>query len=382
MPVTAFRYRLFHLCLLVVFASTVVPDDAAAHTMRPAVATLELDQTGALSVQIKVNAEALLVGLGPEHSDTDDSPNAAAYNELRTLSSAQLGKAFDSFAADFLEGLRIESDVGNVRLEFNEIHVPEPGDLDLSRDSVIELSGHLLPGALHIVWRWPERYGSIVVRLGTPGTEEPITTWLQAGQASAPLQVAGIVETRSLSIVITDYIALGFKHILPFGLDHILFVLGLFLLSPKLRSLLWQISAFTLAHTITLGLSTYGLISFPSNVVEPLIALSIAYVGIENCLSSELKPRRVVLVFAFGLLHGMGFAGVLGDIGMPAGEFLTALISFNIGVEFGQLAIICLALLVMGLFRQYSWYRRVIVIPGSLMIAVTGLYWTWERGLG
>ena len=111
-----------------------------------------------------------------------------------------------------------------------------------------------------------------------------------------------------------------FKHILPFGLDHILFVLGLFLLSTQIRSLLWQVSAFTLAHTITLGLSIYGVISLPSSIVEPLIALSIAYVGIENCLSSELKPWRVTLVFAFGLLHGMGFAGVLADIGMPEGE--------------------------------------------------------------
>ena len=258
----------------------------------------------------------------------------------------------------------------------------EPGDLDLSRDSVIELTGRLPTATLHIVWRWPERYGSIVVRLGIPGTEAPLTTWLQAGQASAPLPVAGIVGPRSSAIVITDYIVLGFKHILPFGLDHILFVLGLFLLSTQIRSLLWQVSAFTLAHTITLGLSIYGVISLPSSIVEPLIALSIAYVGIENCLASELKPWRVTLVFAFGLLHGMGFAGVLADIGMPEGEFLTALISFNIGVESGQLAIICVALLVVGLFRQHSWYRSAIVIPSSLVIAFTGLYWTWERILG
>ena len=116
--------------------------------------------------------------------------------------------------------------------------------------------------------------------------------------------------------------------------------------------------------------------------VEPLIALSIAYVGIENCLTRTLKPWRVVLVFCFGLLHGMGFAGVLSEIGVPRSEFLTALISFNVGVEFGQLAVILLAFLAFGWWREQAWYRLRIVIPCSLFISAIGLYWTVERVLG
>jgi hypothetical protein len=115
---------------------------------------------------------------------------------------------------------------------------------------------------------------------------------------------------------------------------------GLFLLSLRWRPLLLQISAFTLAHSITLGLTMYGVVSLPARLVEPLIAASIVYVAVENLVTSELKPWRIALVFSFGLLHGMGFAGVLRDVGLPRPQFLTALLAFNAGVEAGQPTVI------------------------------------------
>lgn len=381
MSIVTVRNRLFFICVALILACSGLPN-AVAHTLRPAVASFELEKSGTLSLEVKTNVEALLAELGPEHADSDDSPKAAAYNDLRALSSQQLSEVFENVAADFVKTVLVESDVGDIELAFNQIVVPDPGDLDLSRDSVIELTGTVPVDAQYIVWRWPMQYGSSVVRLSTPGSEAPVTMWLPAGKVSDPLQITGIIERSTTFTVVTDYIVLGFTHILPLGLDHILFVLGLFLLSPQIRPLLWQVSAFTLAHTITLGLTIYGEINLPSNPVEVLIALSIVYVGVENCLSSTLKPWRIALVFLFGLLHGMGFAGVLGEIGLPEQAFLTALISFNIGVEFGQLAIISLAFLLVGLFRQKSWYRLAIVVPGSVVIAFTGLYWTWERVLG
>ncbi|MFK7858374.1 MAG: HupE/UreJ family protein [Granulosicoccus sp.] len=381
MPILAVRYRHF-LFYVVAVCIYLAAQTVSAHTLRPAVATVELDQNGTLSVQIKANVEALLAELGPEHSDSNDSPNAAAYNALRAYSSVQLTEAFENFTDTFLAELGIEPDVGDIKLEFKGIIVPETGDVALARDSIIELTGRVPVAAQYIVWRWPEGYGSSVVRFGKPGSEAPLTSWLQPGQVSDPLQITGIVEPQLMTTIITDYIVIGFRHILPLGLDHILFVLGLFLLSTKFRPLLWQVSAFTVAHTITLGMSVYGVINWAPGYVEVLIALSIVYVGIENCLSSALKPWRIALVFAFGLLHGMGFAGVLGDIGLPEDAFFIALISFNIGVEFGQLAIIGLAFLVVGYFRHQAWYRQAVVIPGSLIIAFAGLYWTWERALG
>jgi hypothetical protein len=137
---------------------------------------------------------------------------------------------------------------------------------------------------------------------------------------------------------------------------------------------------FTIAHTITLGLSMNGIFDLPARIVEPLIALSIAYIGIENIFGHSLNRHRLVLVFAFGLLHGLGFASMLADFGMPDYAFATALISFNVGVELGQLAVIGAALLLFGYwFRNKHWYRKRIVIPGSLLIALTGLWWTIER---
>jgi hydrogenase/urease accessory protein HupE len=166
----------------------------------------------------------------------------------------------------------------------------------------------------------------------------------------------------------------------PQGLDHMLFVLGIYLLSRRARSVLVQVSAFTVAHSITLGLSMYGLVSVSPRIVEPMIAISIAYVAIENLFFSELKSWRVVLVFAFGLLHGLGFAGALRELGLPRSEFLTALLSFNVGVEAGQLAVIAAAFMLVGWhYSNRTWYRSRIVVPASLMIACTAVYWTIER---
>lgn len=176
------------------------------------------------------------------------------------------------------------------------------------------------------------------------------------------------------------YLQLGFTHIIPYGLDHILFVLGLFLLSPKLKPLLWQISAFTIAHSITLSFSMYNVINISSNIVEPIIAGSIVFIAVENIISKDLKPWRIAIIFLFGLIHGLGFAGVLKELGLPQNQFITALITFNIGVELGQIAVVILAFLAVGFwFQSKKWYRDRIVIPGSLVIAIIASYWTIQR---
>ena len=175
------------------------------------------------------------------------------------------------------------------------------------------------------------------------------------------------------------YLGLGYQHILPKGVDHILFVLALFLASTQLRPLIIQISVFTLAHTITLGLAAAGWVRIPGSVVEPLIALSIAYVAIENLYSREMRPWRPLVVFAFGLFHGLGFASVLLDLGLPSNQFLTALIGFNVGVELGQLTVIIATWLVLHNFFRQPWYRTRMVIPASLAIALTGTWWAIQR---
>ena len=143
---------------------------------------------------------------------------------------------------------------------------------------------------------------------------------------------------------------------------------------------MWQATAFTLAHTITLALSMKGIIKLPSDIVEPLIALSIAFVAIENILLSELKAWRIAIVFMFGLVHGMGFASALNEIGLPRNKFFTSIFSFNVGVELGQISVISLVyLLLIILFGKKSWYKKAIVYPLSTLIALIALFWTFQR---
>jgi len=180
--------------------------------------------------------------------------------------------------------------------------------------------------------------------------------------------------------VFLKYLLLGYEHIIPLGFDHILFILCVFFLNTDLKKIILQASMFTIAHSITLGLAMYGIIKPPAAIVEPLIAASIVFLAIENIVSKKVSPWRLVTVFLFGMVHGMGFAGALSQLGMPQYAFATALISFNVGVELGQLSIIiAMYFLVSRSFSGKPWYRKRIVIPVSAIIAVVALYWTIER---
>ena len=172
----------------------------------------------------------------------------------------------------------------------------------------------------------------------------------------------------------------GFEHILPKGLDHILFVIGLFLLSPKWRPLAVQITVFTIAHSATLALATLGYLSISAAVVEPLIALSIVFVCAENYFTSHLSKWRLATVFVFGLLHGLGFASVLGAVGLDTQNFFIALLGFSIGVEIGQLLIVTLCMLGIGIwFGKHQNYRRLFSMPASFLVGSIGLFWFTQR---
>ena len=175
------------------------------------------------------------------------------------------------------------------------------------------------------------------------------------------------------------FIKAGFEHIIPQGIDHILFVLGLFFSTLKFRSLILQVSAFTLAHSITLALAALGFVKLQLSVVEPLIFLSIVWVAFENCFFKQTTKWRPLIVFIFGLLHGLGFAALLSQSGLPKDNFISMLLAFNIGVEFGQLAVLLLAFILIKLIMKKNWYSNEIKIPASLIIAAIGLFWFIER---
>lgn len=176
------------------------------------------------------------------------------------------------------------------------------------------------------------------------------------------------------------FIGLGFNHIIPEGYDHMVFVFGLFLLTPKAKPLLLQVSCFTIAHSITLFLAALKIFVPNSNYVELLISISIIFIAVENIFFYKLNPWRYAVIFIFGLVHGMAFANVFSQTSISNQSFIISIISFNIGVEIGQILLITLAyLLIAKQFANEIWYRQKIAIPMSVIIALIGLYWTVLR---
>jgi hydrogenase/urease accessory protein HupE len=188
--------------------------------------------------------------------------------------------------------------------------------------------------------------------------------------------------------VIGSYASLGIDHIAS-GTDHLAFVLGLVLLIGIRRQLLAAVTAFTGAHSITLALATLGVVHVPSGLTEALIALSILFLAVEvarpvHRRSPWAARRPWTLAFAFGLLHGLGFAGALADVGLPAGEIPYALLAFNVGVEVGQvafiLAVIAVATSVRAILRPWAIATPAIAVrAGTWVIGSAATYWTLDR---
>ncbi len=183
------------------------------------------------------------------------------------------------------------------------------------------------------------------------------------------------------------FVVLGFEHILPKGIDHLLFVAGVVLGSVRnLRQILLALTAFTLAHTLTLGLSQTGWVCAPPQIVEPIIALSICLVGVDNLRrrheTTGASWRRNAVIFAFGLVHGLGFGTALAELSFQREQLLVALLSFNIGVELGQITFVLLLLLALHRIKDARTLQRYVVVPGSCAIVAAGLVFAVTRVMG
>lgn len=374
-----------HKIFLILLISCLNINLALSDVVKPALVEINTHINGKVEIEIRASIEALLTGINAQYKNTRDAPTADEYDVLRAMSPNELQNQFAAFHQNMLDSLFLKTEAGKIPLSIGSISIPEPGYTKVPRISIIKLSGQILPSTQVLQWYYPARFGDNAVRVrqideANDQWHWSEWQWLRKDQVSELFSLKEVFAKRSLTAVIGSYIAVGFEHIIPKGADHLLFILGIFLLSVRLKPLLWQVTMFTLAHTITLGLSMNGIISLPANIVEPLIALSIAYIGIENIVHKSLHKSRLALVFLFGLLHGLGFAGVLADFGMPDDDFATALISFNVGVELAQLTVIALAFAMVGFwFRHKHWYRKMIIVPGSVLISITGLLWTIQR---
>lgn len=357
--------RVFGVTVLAVWGATT--PTVMAHEIGTTQVRVHIDTHQRFAVDIVTDADSLLEKL-----------ESVAQREGAKANPSELLTRLSSLEDCFRQRVALRFDSEPARADVRFAVAPRRDDT-APAVATVHLSGTVPEGARSFTWAYGWTFASYALRVSTGDEEAGAAEWLEGGDTSAPHALRSSAPRQSRSAIAQQYFWLGLTHIVPKGFDHVLFVLGLFLLGRGWRVVLWQVSAFTVAHSITLGLGMYGLIGVPSSVVEPLIALSIAYVALENLVLKELRPWRVALVFAFGLLHGMGFAGVLSELGLPRGEFVTALVTFNTGVEGGQLLVIAAAFAAVGWHRGHAAYRQHVVLPASLAIACTAVYWTLDR---
>ena len=246
-----------------------------------------------------------------------------------------------------------------------------------------------LPETARTISFWASRaFAAVHLTAYVPGLEGQRRMILQVAEESPRLPLSrevavdlGLGEAAAATGEgFLSWARLGFVHILPAGLDHVLFVAALALGTRQWRPLVALVTTFTVAHSLTLALASLGWVPGGGRLIEIAIAASIVFLAVENLFEVKLGARLVV-VFSFGLLHGLGFASVLGELLSPGRSLLVPLLGFNVGVELGQLLVVGLIAASIHRYREADWLRQRVVVPGSLAIAAVGLYWALERML-
>jgi len=353
-----------------------------SHEIRPSIADYKIEEN-ILYFDIRLNAELILSGIDASNiTDTNSSPLSATYDDLRSLTRENLKILLIESWDDIQSKINLNINEVSTKFELVDINIEANRDFEISRDSIISLKHELDEDDEFLTFKWSEKYGPIIIReINELKKEDDLyTKYLQAGLQTDKIFIKS-ENTQSIFKSIINYFFLGIQHIIPKGLDHILFIVGLFFFSVTLRPLLIQVTMFTIAHSITLIFVSVSYINVNPLIVEPIIALSIAYVGIENIFKQYVKEYlRYIIIFFFGLLHGLGFALVLSDIGYQSSKLILNLISFNLGIEAAQIFIILFLYILLGIkFSNKKYYRYIFQVPVSLFIALVGIYWFFER---
>ena len=343
-----------------------------AHTFERTATLLRIDTGRNFEATLRLDLDALALGVDPSIDPEEaaktllamsDAEFQAAEEGLRRLLSRRLRVRVDGKPLEFTISFpHFRPRPERLGVEVFGLDVLLRGQVPADGKEILFFASRAFP-AIELTFA-DEATGRKEFHICLPGEECPRIK-LTAGEANAGLW---------------NFVVIGFKHIVPLGVDHILFVLALFLGGRDMKTLLIQTGVFTLAHSATLALSTFGVVSLSPRIVEPLIALSIGIVGLENFLRpSGVSRGRVAVVFFFGLLHGLGFAGILAGTPLVEGQRLIALLLFNLGVEFGQVAVLAAAFLLSLPFKDPNRYRRLVQRPLSLVLTVIGLVWAVSR---
>ena len=383
------RRGICRLLLWVPFAFSLAPATSSAHLLN--MTEIHLDATQPNSVKLEID-----IDLGQSLMTAEEYWSAAS-SDLNNQA-----EVLRPIASQIESGLQVKVDGSAVSFELdswqltasslqaiNNPFSPQMAQLffrleaPIPADASVEL---LIDDQLEVPW-------PALVRVDHSASLLPTSRLLtERERSSRPIffgEKAASTEGETLSTKAVlavqalapglEWIALGFQHIIPRGLDHIVFVLGLFFLSTGVRQLILQVSCFTVAHSLTLGLATFGIVSVPASIVEPLIAASIVCIALDNLHSEKIARWRLLMVTLFGLLHGLGFASVLSDLDLPPQDFLSSLLLFNLGVEVGQLTVLAIAFIAVGWMQRWAQYAKRVARPATITIAGIGAYWFIKR---
>ncbi|BCX49891.1 hypothetical protein HAHE_37990 [Haloferula helveola] len=324
--------------------------------------TIELEiGPGRWTATLQADAAYML----PEYrGDSDIAPFDLAW--LRTRTPEEWTRIREETRKYLRETLGIRD--GSYEISFPDFETSPPrfvqeGIAEMLPNLTVVLEGDIAAAGLDINWNEPF---DVVLILINEGESFPLVS----GES---IRFEPQRKPRSF----TRWIQLGFRHILPDGLDHILFILGIFLLKPKWRPLLAQSLVFTLTHSLTLALAALGWVNLPASVVEPAIALSIVWIAIENLRPKEIGLGRYLTIAAFGLVHGLGFARILSDALPDAAHPFLPLVGFNLGVELGQITILVAGLAIAGWWKEERFAK--LRLGGSILIALVAAFWFVER---
>ena len=353
-----------------------------AHEIKPSIADFYYDDNY-LNFEIRLNAELILSNIDASKiTNTNSSPLTDIYDKYRLLDKTELENLFIEKWEEIKSNIEIKINNKFSKIDLVRIEIKDVTNFEISRDSLIYFKIALNNNSEQFTFKWFKNYGPIILRENNELKidDDLYTEYLQPGVESDQIFLREN-NYRSALVSFTKFFILGIQHIVPKGLDHILFIFGLFLFSSSLNKLIKQITIFTIAHSITLIFVSLSLIRINPQIVEPIIALSIVYVGLENIFKNYIKEYlRYIVILFFGLLHGLGFALVLSDIGYRSSKLFLNLISFNIGIEVAQILLIFFLYLLVGIkFAKNKYYRITFQIPSSILIASIGLYWFFER---
>ena len=353
-----------------------------SHEIKPSIADFSINESS-LTFEIRLNAELILSGIdASDIQNTDNSNLSYKYDDLRKLPDNDLKENIMSNWDNISQNIYIKLDGDVQELNLLSIEIINQRNYEVTRDTIINFHIPLDKKNTSFSFSMSKKFGSIILREQNlnKNVDQLYTNYLNSGDASDLINLNHTVALTKINSFI-KYLFLGIQHIIPKGLDHILFIIGLFLFSNLIRPLLLQVTMFTIAHTITLVIASLSLINVNASIVEPLIALSIVYIGVENIFKKYSNTKiRYYVIFLFGLLHGLGFALVLKDVGLDYSNLLMNLVSFNIGVEIAQIFILFLLYLTIGLFfSKKKYYKIIFQIPLSLFISLIAIYWFVER---